>query len=142
MRLVVLGFLIALPQFAIAADDDDAEARKKLAGIWKGRVVQGAKGHVLTIGKDRITGKKGKKEDLGEGSFKLDLTKKPWRLDATVTKGPGKDDTYLGIYSLKDDTLKWCVSSPGEERPKKFVTEGQQFLLVLKREKSKEKKKD
>lgn len=139
MRLVVLGLLIAAPQVTFAADDADAKARKELTGVWKGRVVQGAKGHILTITKDRIVGKRGTKEDLGEGSFKLDLSKKPWRMDATVTKGRGKGETYLGIYSLKDDVLKWCVSVPGEERPRKFKTEGQQFLLMLKREKSKKK---
>ncbi len=146
MRLVTLVFMIAATQLAVAAADDaksgkkDAEARKKLVGIWKGRVIKGATGHNLTFTTDLIKGKRGEKQDLGEGSFKLDLTSKPARLDASPTKGPEKGETYLGIYLLKGDTLKWCVSTPGNERPTEFATRGTQFFLVLKREKKPEKK--
>jgi uncharacterized protein (TIGR03067 family) len=43
--------------------------------------------------------------------------------------------TYLGIYTLGGDTLKWCVSTPGNARPTEFATKGSQFMLVLKRQK-------
>ena len=109
--------------------------RKDLVGIWKGRVHQGATGHKLTFTMTRITGKQDETRDLGEGSFVLDLTKKPWRMDATYTKGSQKGETYLGIYSLKGDVLKWCVSVPGSERPTKFATGGSNFYLILRRQK-------
>ena len=65
----------------------------------------------------------------------LDLTKKPRRMDATYTKGSEKGKTYLGIYSLEGDTLKWCVNVSQDERPAKFATGGSNFLLILKRQK-------
>lgn len=134
MKFLVLALTIAVTQFAVAADDD-VEARKKLVGVWKGRVDRGAKGHELTFTTKQIVGKKDKNQDLGEGTFKLDLKKKPLQMDATESKGSRKGKVYLGIYSLKGDTLRWCVSTPGKKRPTKFVTEGSQFLLILKRQK-------
>jgi len=134
MRFVTLIFVIAVAQFAVAADED-AEARKKLVGTWKGRVDEGATGHKLVITADLIKGTKDEKRDLGEGTFKLDLTKKPWRMDAAHSKGRRKGQTYLGIYLLDGDTLKWCVSTPGNERPTEFATKGSQFMLVMKRQK-------
>ncbi len=125
---------IAIEQPAVAADDDTkgAQARKKLVGTWKGAVVDGATGHKLTFTTKLIKGKK-EDQDLGAGTFTLDLSKSPFHLDATRTEGGKKGQLYKGIYSLDGDTLKWCVSTPGNDRPTKFATEGSSFLLVLKR---------
>ena len=49
--------------------------------------------------------------------------------------GSEKGETYLGIYKIEGDTLKWCVAVPGSERPSEFATSGSDFLLVLKRQK-------
>ena len=134
MRVITLLFVMAAAVCARGAEADK-EARKALEGVWVGRVEDGATGHELTITTDHITGKKDEKQYLGEGGFKLDLTKKPWKMDATGTKGPQKGRRYLGIYTLEGDTLKWCVSSPGNERPTELATKEGQFLLVLKRQK-------
>ncbi len=134
MRLLILAFVIATAQWAVAAEGD-AEARKKLVGTWKGRVDEGATGHALAVTTSGITGTKDGKQDLGAGTFKLDLTTKPWRMDATRTKGSQKGRTYLGIYSLEGDTLKWCVSMPGSDRPTELATKDGQFMLILKRQK-------
>ncbi len=56
-------------------------------------------------------------------------------MDATHAEGRRKGQTYLGIYLLEGDTLKWCVSTPGNERPTEFATKGSNFLLVMKRQK-------
>lgn len=70
---------------------------------------------------------------MGKGSFKLDLTKKPWQMDATEIKKDGtKGRVHFGIYMLEGDSLKWCVST--KERPTKFETGNGQFMLVLKRQ--------
>jgi len=138
MRLLILALAVATAHLAVAGKDD-AEARKKLVGIWKGRVDEGATGHLLKITASAITGRKDGRQDLGAGTFKLDLTTKPWRMDATRTKGPQKGQTYLGIYSLEGDTLKWCVSLPGSARPTELATKDAQFLLILKRQKEKAK---
>ena len=133
MRLSSLVFVAFLAPWAVAADSD-AEARKSLTGKWEGRVDEGATGHQLTIHAERIVGKRDGKQDLGEGTFQLDLTQKPFKLDALRTKGPQKGKKYLGIYALEGDTLKWCVSTPGNERPTEFATKDNQFLLILKRQ--------
>jgi len=141
MRLFILALAMATAPLALAAErnaearKNDAEARKNLVGTWKGRVDEGATGHLLTFTTTGISGTKDRKQYLGAGTFKLDLTQKPWRMDATGTKGPQRGRKYLGIYSLEDDVLKWCVSLPGSERPKEFATKESQFLLILKRQK-------
>ena len=132
MRLVSLALAATLAQTLVAADGD-AKARQELVGTWRGRVVDGAKGHVLTISVELIQGKRGRQK-LGEGSFTLDTSANPCRLDATKLKSR-RPETYLGIYSLEGDTLKWCVGTPGRPRPTEFRTGGSQFYLLLKREK-------
>ena len=132
MRLMIVVLAIAVGHEAVAAGD--AEARKELAGTWKGRVDEGATGHVLTITTSHITATRDGKQDLGAGTIKLDLATKPWRMDATRTKGSPRGRTYMGIYSLEGDTLKWCVSLPGGKRPRDFATRDGQFLLILKRQ--------
>lgn len=140
MRLLILTFAIAMAPLAVAAERG-ADARKNLAGTWKGRVDEGATGHTLVITATKITGTKDGKQDLGAGKFKLDTSTTPWHLDATRTKGSQRGQTYLGICSLEEDTLKWCVSMPGARRPTQFATRDAQFLLILKRQEDKEKDK-
>lgn len=135
MRFLILTLAIVTAQWAVAAERDaDAEARRDLLGTWKGRVDDGATGHVLVFKTTSVSGTKDGKQNLGTGTFKLDQTKKPWRMDATGTKGPQKGRKFLGIYTLEGDTLKWCVSVPGGEAPTEFVTKDGQFLLILQRQ--------
>jgi uncharacterized protein (TIGR03067 family) len=133
MRLFLLLCLVAVPQL-VAAAEDDAQVREKLVGVWKGQVQDGATGHQLTFTTDSISGLKDGTRDLGKGSFKLDLTTKPWTMDAVEIKKDGKKGrNWLGIVSLKKDSLKWCVGAKG--RPTKFATGDGNFFLVLKRQK-------
>jgi len=149
MRLLILALAVATAQAVVAAEkaekaekaESDAEARKNLVGVWKGRVDDGATGHVLKFTAKSISGTKDGRQDLGTGIFKLDLTATPWHMDAKGTKGAQKGRTYLGIYALEEDILKWCVSLPGAQRPTEFATKEGQFLLILKRQKEKGKEK-
>ena len=133
MKVFTWLFTVAVASI-VAGAERDGEARKELAGVWEGRVDEGATGHQLTFTPDHIAGKQDEKY-LGEGGFKLDLLKQPRWMDATGTKGPQRGRRYLGIYALDGDTLKWCVSTPGNERPTEFATKNGQFLLILKRQK-------
>jgi uncharacterized protein (TIGR03067 family) len=126
--------VLAASDDAKTRKEDDAKARKELVGTWKGQVDEGATGHVLTFTTTTITGTRDGKQNLGAGTFKLDLATKPPRMDATRTKGGKKGEKYLGIYSLEGDTLKWCVGLPGGKRPTELATKEGQFLLILKRE--------
>lgn len=133
MRFVILVCLIVAPQLPAAAEDD-AEVREKLVGVWKGRVLDGATGHELTFTSDSISGLKDGTRELGKGSFTLDLTTKPWTMDAVEIKEDGKTGrTWLGIVSLERNSLKWCVGA--KARPAKFATGDGSFYLVLKRQK-------
>ena len=135
MKVISFLCLIAVAQFAVAADDD-TKAQKKLAGTWAGGVDNGAQGHVLTFKADLVTCIRksgGRTSDIGGGKIKLDLSKKPWELTGAGTKGGQKGKTWYGIYSLEGDTLKWCVNS--KKTPTEFKTGNGNFCLVLKRQK-------
>jgi uncharacterized protein (TIGR03067 family) len=72
-----------------------------------------------------------------KAKFTVDPTKKPKAIDYTMTEGPTKGKTHLGIYELEGDTVKFCFAAPGKERPTEFsAKEGsEQTLSVWKRDK-------
>ena len=75
-------------------------------------------------------------KEVKEG--KVEKTRDGKQLDATRTKGTGSraGTTYLGIYSLEGNTLKWCVGNPpGRTRPGELQSKTGQFLMVLTKEK-------
>lgn len=130
MRYIAITILTSIASLSFSADD----ARQQLVGTWVGHVDGGAKGHKLTITDTKIAGVQNETRDLGEGTFVVDKSQTPWHLDATALKGRDKGSVYTGIYEIKDDTLRWCVATPGKDRPTKFDTKGSQFLLVLKKQ--------
>jgi len=72
-----------------------------------------------------------------KAKFSIDPTQKPKAIDYTMTEGPTKGKTHLGIYELDGDTVKFCFAAPGQDRPKEFkAKEGsQRTMSVWKREK-------
>jgi uncharacterized protein (TIGR03067 family) len=72
-----------------------------------------------------------------KAKFTVDPSKKPKAIDYTVTEGPNKGKTQLGIYELDGDTVKFCFAAPDKERPKEFKTAAESGLTlsVWKREK-------
>jgi uncharacterized protein (TIGR03067 family) len=54
------------------------------------------------------------------GTFKIDPTASPKRIDITFADGPGKGNTQPGIYALDGDTQKICWAAPGKARPTAF----------------------
>jgi uncharacterized protein (TIGR03067 family) len=141
--LLAVALLLGAAYRSGAAEPDLSDDVKKVAGTWKGYVVDGRgekpnQGPVkleITVKGDTITAVQDGSKDLGEGTFTLKLAKSEKQMDAVRTKNPGKGQTFLGIYSLDGDTLKWCVSPRKKDRPTDFITKTGQFLLILKREK-------
>jgi uncharacterized protein (TIGR03067 family) len=72
-----------------------------------------------------------------KAKFSIDLTKKPKAIDYTMTEGPTKGKTHLGIYELDGDTVKFCFAAPGKDRPSEFTAKegSQRTLSVWKRDK-------
>jgi uncharacterized protein (TIGR03067 family) len=70
-----------------------------------------------------------------KAKFSIDPTKKPKAIDYTMTEGPTKGKTHLGIYELDGDTVKFCFAAPGKDRPTEFTAEegSQRTLSVWKR---------
>jgi len=137
----VLGILAGL-FLATAAENADLAERKKLVGVWKGYAVEGTGekpvGPVkltVTITMEEISAVQDDKQDLGAGTYKLDLSANPKRLDGTCARGQVPKGKYLGIYKLEGDVFKWCTAMPRtQEPPKEFRTGKGVYLMILKRE--------
>lgn len=138
--------LLCLSAFLYGAGEDAAKLdQKKIQGVWEGYAVEGRgekpdRGPVhlrLTITGDRIEAYDlGKGKDMGSGTFKLEPSRPIKEIDAKGLLLPGKRErTYLGIYELDGDTLRWCVDNRQTERPTEFRTSRGHYLLVLKRKK-------
>ena len=116
-----------------------------LTGVWRGFVVDGKgenpnRGNVqleLTVQGSQITAKRldGQGGPLGQGTYTITAGQSVWLIDATKTGTRGKPQTYLGICVFSPGTMKWCVATPGNKRPNDFETKGQQFLVIVKRQK-------
>jgi uncharacterized protein (TIGR03067 family) len=141
---------VAVAAVALGAEKtgDRGEGKKtspsiNLDGVWRGFVVEGKgeqadRGSVqleLTIKGNRIHAERldGDRRPLGQGTYRI----KPGKLtlmDGIDSRGHGRAHTYLGICEIDADTIRWCVATPGNKRPKTFETKGQQFLVILKRQ--------
>jgi hypothetical protein len=146
--------LLCAMTFAVAAvgaektDNRGAGAKTapdlNLNGVWKGFVVAGKgeqpdRGSVhleLTIKGNSISAKRldGDGGSLGEGTYKITVGRS-YLIDATEVRSRGKPRTYQGICKFGPDLMQWCTATPGNPRPTNFETKGQQFLLILKRQK-------
>jgi hypothetical protein len=114
-----------------------------LNGVWRGYVVDGKgeqpdRGSVhleLTVKGNHISARRldGSAGPLGEGTYKITVGRY-YLIDAVETRSGGKPRTYLGICAFGPDLMRWSVSTPGNKRPTTFETKGQQFLLILKRQ--------
>jgi uncharacterized protein (TIGR03067 family) len=75
-------------------------------------------------------------EVMESGTLKLDSSKKPATVDFMIEKGDDKGKTQLGIYELKGDDFKCCVSQAGKtDRPKELKAGSDSTLFVFKRQK-------
>lgn len=118
-------------------------ARDALLGRWTGWVVEG-RGEQPNRGPARITEMVITKEQIrarddqrsmGYGQYRQYRRQSPAHLDAYGLEGPTRGKTYLGIFSLRGDTLYWCAANPGRPRPVELATKrgDGQYLMVLRR---------
>ena len=135
---------VRVKETAIAPDGASDKEYQAFEGTWRFDSIQ-FDGHDLPAeafktyrlickGRDftSITG-----EGTDRGTFSVDVAKSPKTIDVSFTEGPSKGQTWRGIYVLKDDTYKVCMSIAGADRPEAFESkpESGRIVEVLKREK-------
>ncbi len=137
---VVLGAAwLWMSAIAGAQESVASEAQEKLQGIWY-NVSAESDGKQQT-GEDKsnlhiITGDRVITEIDGsvyqESAFTLEPGEKFGEITFYMNSGPDKGKTWVGIYQLDDDVLKWCGSWKGEndKLPSDFTTrEGDHYFL-------------
>jgi uncharacterized protein (TIGR03067 family) len=131
-------------QATLALEKATAQEYQAFEGSWRFASIQAA-------GKDlpedslksyRLTCKGREFTSVGpegtlHGTFLVDISRSPKTIDVTFNDGPEKGQTFRGIYELKHDSYKVCMSPPGGDRPKAFQTKPQSshVLELLTREK-------
>jgi uncharacterized protein (TIGR03067 family) len=145
MRLIVSLAALVILVCASVAQDAAKKELSQLEGEWS--MVSGqADGQAMPEELVK-TGKRVAKDgettiSIGgqvylKAKFSIDPAKKPKAIDYTMTEGPTKGKTHLGIYELDGDTVKFCFAAPDKERPTEFTAKegSQRTLSVWKRDK-------
>lgn len=130
----------------LGADDPKPAAEKAadnpLKGTWKAETVEqgGTKLSGDELGNLELTfddSKYAEKRDgevVEEGEYTLDLKKAPKTIDLKIGTGEHKGKPQVGIFEVKGDTVRMCLSLPGsDQRPKEFSGAGEQILVVFKK---------
>lgn len=138
--LLVMSFCSLEISSRLYADEPTTkDVLRQLQGEWKAAkwVIHGEE---VTEGRDnrsyRINNRtvtfvtEGK--DVGTGTLKLDVDRRPYEIDVTYHGGPREGQTLLGIFKLEDGRFINCFSFPGEPRPTSFKSteENRYFLSV------------
>lgn len=127
---MLLGFGIVSKLTEAAPAPKLTEAEKELInlqGTWVGvsldfhGEVSNSTDAVLIFERDTFTFKRQGK--FVKGTVTIDPSKEPKTIDLKVTAianaDPSyKDKVFLGLYELKDDSLKWCSFEPHDQSPR------------------------
>lgn len=145
IRLAAFGACVAVAAGWAVADDKAVSEKvmKALQGAWafESHILGGEsapadvlKSAVITFEGDKFTVKIGDKVAQA-GTHKVDASKKPCTVDATVAEGEGKGTTMLGILELDGDTMKVCFDIEGKKRPERFESpdKSRHAVMVMKR---------
>ena len=97
----------------------------RLQGTWSivslemdGQKMSGGGGQIVVRGNRFTTIAMGASY---EGTLVVRETGAPKSFDLLFEEGPEKGNTSLGIYELEGDTWKICLTTRGNQRPKKFA---------------------
>jgi uncharacterized protein (TIGR03067 family) len=136
---ILLGLCFAIPSGPARAQ---GAADKALIGEWEGHLTDGDGSNpgqrrmniTLTITDKTITATGGQSQPMGEGTYKVSGK----HIDAKGTSGKYQGHTYLGLFSIEGNTLKWCSGNENaKDRPAALRTNPKDghFLMVLTRKK-------
>ena len=129
MTLLTIGLVLIIGQ----ARADDKEDKEKLQGEWSlvSYELNGKSGKIPDA-KYKFEGNNFYATSLsggdGEGTFAIDSSKKPKRIDFT-----GKGQLVKAIYELDGDTLKVCIGANFNERPTEFKSAEKVLVMTFKR---------
>lgn len=147
MRLTCVCLLLAVASPSLAEDKNPVKKDLQgLEGTWtiegleygakdikdKYKLTFTFKGNSMSVeGDDTV------KKEYATFKLKLDPSTMPRCVDLTVSDGVQKDAVLEGIYELKGDDLKMCVTVFGKDRPTEFKSPdgGSVALITLKRQK-------
>ena len=155
-RIVGVTILIVNAVIAYADDSIDVAIKKDrhlIEGTWRivalevnGNKVADADARKLTVvnGSDGNWSLHSEGKEVSRGTTNIDPTKKTKSIDVRPTVGGGKDELYLGIYELGENTRKLCFAPPGKARPTDFSsnTGSEHILVTFEREKEDSIKRD
>jgi uncharacterized protein (TIGR03067 family) len=117
----------------------DRRAGNALEGTWRGSISGDGERHMeieLTVAGNRMSGRELRggrpAQDMGTGSYSF-TGENSGNLDAEGLTGREEGRHFLGIYELSGDTLRWCVSNRGRQRPQIMSTDRGNYVLVLQR---------
>jgi len=147
IRTRLLIGLAALVFATVGAEDNDAAKtdQAQLQGEWtlvygerdgqafSSEFMKGSK----RVTKDDETAVMVQGQLFMKAKFSLDPSKTPKTIDYTVTGSTYTGKTQLGIYEIEGDKVKFCFSTPGQERPTDFTTKpkDRRTSTIWKREK-------
>jgi uncharacterized protein (TIGR03067 family) len=145
LNLLAISFLLisaaAADEAPLSKEDEARNDLQQMQGTWKLESFEDAKktkvtpkSRTLFVGAELSILRDGEKV-LQIGTMRLTTAKSPRRIDVVVKKGQHEDSTMLGIYELKDDTLKVCFDPEGEGRPSAFESKADtsRYVAVYKR---------
>lgn len=126
-RSMVVLLALVCPALADEATGD----LKKMEGTWRATsyfadgkkvpardvaimklIIKGSGENELQVGKQKHF-----------GTYALDESATPKTIDIAITKGESKGKKKLGIYELKNNTLRICVGPLDGPRPTAFISE-------------------
>ena len=142
--LILLTSVSATSWSAQKGDEDIAKVeRAKREGTWvmasweedgKPLPAEDTKNWKMVMkGDEFILFREGK--EVARGTHRIDVTKKPYREDFTVTEGEGKGETYLGIYAVEEGKrFTCCYAEKAQGRPAEFRSGPGKTLVVWERQ--------
>jgi len=126
LGVLVLSLLFFVP--GQAAQDDVTKELAKFQGDWiissmNGEAVP-AEAEAYLVFKDNKYEQWTSNQVDERGSFKIDLSSKPAKVDLMITEGNDAGKTQLGVYELSGDTLTVSFALPGETGRPASVNQG------------------
>ena len=105
--------------------DDKKDDREAFQGTWtivdrkRSDTKEPVTAPTVVFAGDRYKIKAGDKV-VEEGTFKVDGSKSPKRIEVAATEGMDKGKKWHGIYEVDDDTLRAVVGPIDKDRPTKY----------------------